>query len=116
MPEPEAVTQRVLLARLNALRMPDGNLVCWCWRNNTGMAQFGSRTVAFGVTGQADISGLIRGGKRLEVEVKTASGRQSPKQRVFQHQIEALGGLYLVCHGVEEIRATLDKVLAEVQR
>lgn len=102
----EAVLQRLLLARLNAI---DG---VWCWRANTGaaMSSAGHR-VHFGVPGQADISGILRGGRRLEVEVKSDRGRQSPEQREFQHRIEALGGLYLLAYELEPTLAAVRAAL-----
>jgi hypothetical protein len=63
--------------------------------------------VRFGLPGQADISGLLRGGRRLEVECKSTRGVQSPEQRAFQARVEALGGLYLVARDVETTLAAV---------
>lgn len=103
---PEHAIQRVLLARLNALADEHGRL-CWCWRANTGMARMGNRVVRFGLPGQADISGLLRTGRRLEVEVKTRTGKQTPEQAAFQAQIFQYGGLYLLARDID---STLDAV------
>lgn len=73
------------------------------WRNNRGTQQIGGRWVRFGIDGQADISGVLRGGRRLEIEVKRPGQRQSPAQVAFQQAIEALGGLYVVATSVEDV-------------
>lgn len=57
----------------------------------------------FGVEGCADVSGLMRGGRRLEIEIKSATGRQSEQQRRFQAMIESLNGLYLQVRDVADL-------------
>ncbi len=99
----EAELQRALLERLNLL--PG----CWCWRSNTGVAR---GHVRFGLPGQGDISGLLSPhGRRLEVEVKDAKGKQNPAQVEFQRRIEERGGLYVLARDVDqalvEVRAAL---------
>jgi hypothetical protein len=94
---PEPVLQRLILARLNTI---DG---VRAWRANTGAARMnGGRVVRFGIPGQADITGLLRGGRRLEVEVKGPTGRISPEQESFGELIVSLGGLYLVCRSLDD--------------
>ena len=59
------------------------------WRQNSGSAQIGNRYVHFGVKGCADISGLVMPhGRRLEIEVKSPTGRQRREQVNFQRMIE----------------------------
>ncbi|RMG17749.1 MAG: hypothetical protein D6729_08280 [Deltaproteobacteria bacterium] len=53
------------------------------WRANVGAARFGRHVVKFGIPGQADLTGILPGGIRLEIEVKGPTGRQSPQQRAF---------------------------------
>lgn len=74
------------------------------WRANSGVARAldGSRFVRFGVPGQADLSGILAGGRRLEIEVKTATGRQSPQQLAFGGMIRRFGGLYILARCVED--------------
>lgn len=73
------------------------------WRNNSGVAFSKNRAVRFGVPGQGDISGIRAGGQRIEIEVKSSIGRQSPQQRAFQAMIERFGGLYIVARRVEDV-------------
>lgn len=81
------------------------------WRSNTGVAKMGDRSVRFGVVGQADISGLmLPSGRRLEIEVKSATGRQRPEQVVFQRMIESFGGLYVLARSLSDV----DRALAAV--
>jgi hypothetical protein len=104
MPVAESDLQRAILARISII--PG----CFFWRQNVGAAQLGNRYVAFGIRGQADISGLIEPhGRRVEIEVKSATGRQSADQAEFQKRIESNGGLYILARTVDE---AVDAVLA----
>lgn len=81
------------------------------WRANVGSARFGRQVVQFGVPGQADLTGIIPGGRRLEIEVKSEAGRQSRDQKAWQTLIERFGGLYILARSVEDVAAVLEPVL-----
>jgi|SRR5579864_1330737 len=42
------------------------------------------RTIPVGIRGQSDLYGITRGGLHIELELKTATGRLSPKQLFWQ--------------------------------
>ena len=95
----------------------------WCrlWRQNTGVAVFLSPLfrlvgrvlsrssidalprVAFGLPGSADLSGVLRGGRRIEIEVKSATGEQRLQQRRFGAMINNFGGIYIVARSVADV-------------
>ena len=77
------------------------------WRQNTGAARVGRRFIRFGVPGQADLTGILPGGRRLEIEVKSDTGRQTDDQRNFQNMIERFGGLYVLARSVDDVRRAL---------
>jgi len=77
------------------------------WRANVGVARIGRRVVRFGVPGQADITGILPGGRRIEIEVKSPTGRQTPDQVNFQRMIERFGGLYVLARSVEDVRKAI---------
>ena len=77
------------------------------WRNNTGLAHHGNRMVRYGIPGQADITGILPDGRRLEIEVKSASGRQSHDQQNFQKMIERFNGLYILARSVNDVTQAL---------
>lgn len=77
------------------------------WRVNTGAALGRAGFVRFGLPGMADISGIMQGGRRIEIEAKTATGRQSPEQKRWQAMIEKFGGLYVLARSVEDVRKVL---------
>ncbi len=81
------------------------------WRSNVGVARIGRRVVRFGIPGQADLTGILPGGRRLEVEVKSPHGRQSPQQRAFQRMIERFGGLYVLARSPDDVRDALREYL-----
>lgn len=89
---------------------------CW-WRNNIGTAQLHGHTVRFGVgnPGGADLIGVYRG-RFVAVEIKTATGRQSPEQRQWQQLVESKGGLYVLNRSVDDARELLARLRTESAR
>ena len=47
----------------------------------------------------------------LCIEMKTAKGRQSPEQKVWQKKVEGEGYRYRVCHSIEEFMETINGYL-----
>lgn len=93
------------------------------WRANAGVAVAGDtdklmrlarqvglnvRLVSFGVPGQADLTGIMTGGRRLEIELKTEIGRQSSEQQSFQAMIQKFGGSYVLARSVEDVYRALE--------
>lgn len=87
------------------------------WRANVGVARLGGqrrsagRVVRFGLTGQADLTGILPNGLRLEVEVKSVGGRQSPEQCRYQAMIQRFGGVYVLARSVEDVWAAVGSYL-----
>jgi len=77
------------------------------WRQNTGAARYGRQVVRFGIPGQADLSGILDGGRRIEIECKSPTGRQTHEQAAFQRMIEKRGGIYILARSVEDVRRVL---------
>jgi len=75
----ESQLQAALLLAAPRL-LPDLRL----FRRNVGVARFGKRKVTFGVAGQCDLWGICRGGRHIEIELKTATGRLSDEQFAWQ--------------------------------
>jgi len=57
--------------------------------------------------GQPDIV-FIRAGRVFFVEMKTATGRQSPEQKEFERQIEESGQTYLVWRSINDCEKWID--------
>ncbi len=89
------------------------------WRANVGVARIGGprgaggRIVRFGLPGQADLTGILPGGLRLEIEVKGAAGRQTEEQRAFQRMIERFGGVYVLARSVEDVWQAIGSYLRD---
>jgi hypothetical protein len=78
------------------------------WRQNTGVAKMGDRSVRFGLPGCADILGLIGpSGRFLAIEVKSPTGRQSEEQKRFERVIKQWGGVYVLARSVADVDAAL---------
>lgn len=73
------------------------------WRNNTGVARRGRQIVRFGVPGQADLTGILPDGRRLEIETKSTVGRQTDDQRNYQAMIERFNGLYILARSPDDV-------------
>jgi hypothetical protein len=80
------------------------------WRANVGVARLGRRVVRFGIPGQGDLTGILPDGRRVEIEVKAAAGRQTSAQRSFQEMIERFHGVYILASSVEDVRQRLAAV------
>lgn len=98
------------------------------WRNNTGQTWTGNSVqrfakqgtikitvypgdvlirdahpVKFGLTGSADIIGLVAPyGRFLAIEVKDAKGRQSEQQKRFEEMVKSMGGIYFIARSPKE--------------
>lgn len=89
------------------------------WRANVGVARIGGprsaggRIVRFGLPGQADLTGILPGGLRLEIEVKGAAGRQTEEQRAFQRMIERFGGVYVLARSVQDVWQAIGSYLRD---
>jgi hypothetical protein len=97
---------RELLLKLNSLQI--GRF----WNNPRGVAMTRSGTVMeFGVPGQGDISGILIGGYRAEIEGKTGSGRLSKEQIAFKNMIFIWGGIYIEARNIEDTVQALHSFL-----
>jgi hypothetical protein len=76
------------------------------------------RVVAVGIKGQADLYGLWRGGRHIELELKTATGRLTPHQVVWQSFCRSWGVPHLVLR--ERVNETTDETverwIGEIQK
>lgn len=80
------------------------------WRNNTGATisehRGKKRFIRYGRVGSADITGILKDtGKRIEIEIKAPTGKQTEAQKEFQREIEACGGVYLLAKSVDDLIA-----------
>ena len=84
------------------------------WRANVGAARIGNRLIRFGIPGQADLTGILANGRRLEIEVKSARGRQTPAQAAFGRTIERFNGIYLLARCTDDVRERLESLGIEL--
>ena len=88
---------------LCALRLADGSSLGKFWPQPTGAAfRPGQAMIRYGVLGGGDISGIIRGGFRAEIEIKTGKGKQRDSQINFEMMIRAFDGIYIVARSIED--------------
>lgn len=82
------------------------------WRMNAGVSKYRDRTgkirqVQFGVPGQADLTGILPDGRRLEIEVKGPTGEQSKAQIDYQRIIERFNGVYILARSCDDVDRAL---------
>lgn len=46
----------------------------------------------------------VKAGRTVYIELKRPGGRQRRDQEVFQRNIEAVGGEYILCRGIEDLQ------------
>lgn len=68
-----------------------------------------ARFMRFGVKGAHDVTGMLRGGRRLEVEFKGDGGKLSDDQRAYGEAVNGGGGLAIVAFSVDELVAKLQR-------
>lgn len=106
----EAVIQRAVIAHLNTIEGVD------VWRMNTGgMEDDDGNFVRFGLPGQADITGMLPDGRRLEVEVKAPGKTLSKKQEAYRARILRRRGVYVWGSDIRRIVAEV-RAIAEASR
>ena len=59
--------------------------------------------IRFGIKGQADLNGILDGGTRLEIEVKSEKGKQSKEQIIYENMITNKGGIYILARSVKDV-------------
>lgn len=80
------------------------------WRVNVGIGWSpDGRVTRYGLPGQADIAGVLRG-RHVEIEVKTPKGRQSQQQERWQRAVERAGGTYVLARSVGEALSALESL------
>jgi hypothetical protein len=86
------------------------------FRRNIGAAKYGTHTVTFGTKGMADLWGYWRGGRAIELELKTATGVSSKEQKAWAAFCRAWGVSHLVLRARdgETIAETVARWLEEI--
>lgn len=80
---------------------------CRLWRTNTGAVSIGSRFVRFGLKGQSDLQGVLKGGRAVFIEAKTRTGRLRPEQEAFGRMVQSMGALFVVARSLADVDAAL---------
>ena len=84
--------------------------VAFAYRVNTGGVKFGEQWVKFGTKGQADITGMLKDGRRLEVECKRVGKYPSPEQNAFLYMVNKDGGFAIHVDSVDRLALLLETV------
>lgn len=81
--------------------------VAWARRRNVGAAKLGGHYVRFGKKGEADITGQMKDGRRLEVEVKREGENPEPEQVEFMAMVARYNGVVILARGVQDVLRAL---------
>ncbi len=107
-PKSEATILREVLLAVGS--RPD----CLAIRRSVGTARdpLTGQVLRFGLEGEADIEAIVRGGRVVFLECKSATGTQRPAQRAFQARVESLGAAYRIVRSAEEAIQAVEEVIA----
>jgi len=73
----------------------------WCWRQHIG----GRRGARMGRVGQADITGMVYWGIRVEIELKKkGKSDYAPLQRAFGKRVLEMGGIYMYVDDFDDFK------------
>ena len=86
------------------------------FRRNVMVARVEGRSVRTCIKGQCDLYGYIRGGKTIEVELKSAKGRMRPEQRAWAAWCVGWGIPHLVlkAQAEETVEQTVERWCDEI--
>ena len=98
---PQAPERAILYAVLQTLELHPK--VKWVKRMNVGAMQIGNRLVRFGFPGMADITGQMRDGRRLEVEVKRKGEQPTLAQQAFLELVRDTNGVAFVARSSNDV-------------
>lgn len=102
--KPEAAVQSVVMDYLN--------LIGWrVWRRNVGAMKLDAkRFVRFGVAGMADLEGIAKGGRHVEIEVKAPGKKPTLHQLAWLEQCRSQGAIALWCDSVDMLIEKLNEI------
>lgn len=98
----------------DAIRLAAGDLGLVLWRNNTGLARNGLRSIRYGLAqGSSDLIGmLVPEGRFCALEVKAPAGRLTGEQRLFLDLVRRSGGFAAVVRSVDDAREAVARARA----
>jgi hypothetical protein len=102
--QPEQAIQRQILEWLNWKHIK-------AWKNNTAGIYVQKRNtyIPSHAPGVADILGVLKpSGRLLAIEVKSPTGKVSPRQQLFLDSIYENGGLAFVARSIEDVEKKLN--------
>jgi len=83
--------------------------VKWAERMNVGAMKIGQRFVRFGKPGMCDITGQMKDGRRLEIEMKRPGEKPTSVQQGFIDLVADAGGVAFCAHSCIEVLEALAK-------
>lgn len=111
MPKQETLLQIQLLL-VAPERLPNLRL----FRRNVATATLHGTKVKFGIAGQCDLYGLLKGGRHLEIELKSATGTLNLEQKAWRSWCIGWGITHLVLKAKkgESVGETVERWIAEL--
>jgi len=67
------------------------------------------------IKGVSDILGILPNGRLLAIELKSATGRLTPEQKLFIEKIKLNGGIAFMARSIDDVKRELDG-LKEIQQ
>jgi len=87
----------------------------FAWRNQSqgtydvGAGRYRAVNQIGAIKGVPDILGILRDGRLLAIEVKTANGRVSPEQAAWIERANHLGAVAFVARSLDDVKKELQR-------
>jgi len=72
--------------------------------------RFRRNTSPYRMKGVADILGILPSGRMFAIELKSATGRLTPEQKIFIEKVNASGGIAFMARSIEDVKERLDEL------
>lgn len=82
------------------------------WNNESGVAEYGSFMVRYGVgKGGSDLIGIVNTGRFIALEVKTGNAVPDKNQKLFLRLVNKFGGYGVVVRSVQDAVNAVEKAI-----
>ena len=109
---PKPTEQQIQKTILDYLKI--NPLVAWVKRNNAGKVVIGEgnkkRYMNVGKQGEADVIGMLKGGRFFAIEIKRSGKYAKPSQEEWLNNIRKYGGIGIVANSLENVEQMLVEI------
>ena len=83
------------------------------WKTKNAIATNGDKLARYGISGQGQISGIGKGGIRIEIQILDYKSQQTRRMKKFQRTIERFKGKYILARSPKCVEEGLKGIINE---